>query len=336
MLKKIAVTLFLVSATANAASFDCSKATSKAEKLICSTPALSQADDALYVDYLQAKVVTGNSNDFKALVKQNWKLREKNCDTEECLLGWYKRSTALYRQIAGNSRADNSPAINLQYSKLVTVSGLLTIVDGDDEGLPYSLKDMPAIKLDSPVNVIAPPDEEEGSEKITEMGVDIMQLAMNNNGMIEKFRQMKGQKARVMCSLYHSHTAHHVTPVVCDVDRITSTKNQPKQTNDPVTQSVSSKKSLDDFFRDNPSLSGFYVKRAIKNQAAGVSIMDAMTSTDSSKSKLKITSDQLNTNGYEYAKLAVRQLQELCSMGMATMHSLKNADCAAIISYVEK
>ncbi|REF28679.1 putative nucleic acid binding protein [Xenorhabdus cabanillasii] len=45
-------------------------------------------------------MVTGNNNDFKALVKQNWKLREKNCDTEECLLNWYKRSTELYRQIA--------------------------------------------------------------------------------------------------------------------------------------------------------------------------------------------------------------------------------------------
>ncbi|AWK42663.1 lysozyme inhibitor LprI family protein [Photorhabdus laumondii] len=70
------------------ASFDCAKATSKAEKLICSTPALSQADDNLYINYLQAKLATGNNADFKALVKQNWELREK-CVVVECLQDWY-------------------------------------------------------------------------------------------------------------------------------------------------------------------------------------------------------------------------------------------------------
>ncbi|MDE9477020.1 lysozyme inhibitor LprI family protein [Xenorhabdus bovienii] len=98
----LTIALFLVSVGANAASFDCAKASSKAEKLICSIPVLSQADDALYFDYLRAKVVTGNNDDFKKLVKQNWKLREKNCDTEKCLLDWYKKSTDLYRLISAN------------------------------------------------------------------------------------------------------------------------------------------------------------------------------------------------------------------------------------------
>ncbi|PHM53103.1 hypothetical protein [Xenorhabdus hominickii] len=52
MLKIIATALFLMPAVVNVASFDCTKATSKAEKLICSTPVLSQAYDVLYVDYL--------------------------------------------------------------------------------------------------------------------------------------------------------------------------------------------------------------------------------------------------------------------------------------------
>ncbi|AOM40490.1 lysozyme inhibitor LprI family protein [Xenorhabdus hominickii] len=98
----LTIALFLVSASVGAASFDCTKAFSKTEKLICNTSVLSQADDALYVDYLQAKIATGNSDDFKKLVKQNWKLREKNCDTEKCLLDWYKKSTELYRLISAN------------------------------------------------------------------------------------------------------------------------------------------------------------------------------------------------------------------------------------------
>ncbi|WP_387690798.1 hypothetical protein [Photorhabdus sp. RM71S] len=124
MLKKIVIALFLVSATANSASFDCAKATSKAEKLICSTPALSQADDVLYVDYLQAKVVTGNSDDFKALVKQNWKLRENNCDTKECLLNWYKRSAELYRQIAAGSGKEDTKSSQVSRGQQVDEFGL--------------------------------------------------------------------------------------------------------------------------------------------------------------------------------------------------------------------
>ncbi|MCC8367107.1 hypothetical protein J8V57_12615 [Xenorhabdus sp. PB61.4] len=112
MLRKCAAALFLISGVTNAASFDCTKATSKAEKLICSTPVLSQADDELYIDYLQTKVITGNSDDFKALVKQNWKLREKNCDTEECLLNWYKKTSNLYKQIAVIGKKENQTSEN--------------------------------------------------------------------------------------------------------------------------------------------------------------------------------------------------------------------------------
>jgi uncharacterized protein len=118
MLRKSIAALFLISGATHSASFDCTKATSKVEKLICSTPALSQADDALYVDYLQAKLITGNSADFKALIKQNWKMREKNCETEECLLNWYKKSTELYKQIASTS---NSSDVQPRQEKLTTI-----------------------------------------------------------------------------------------------------------------------------------------------------------------------------------------------------------------------
>ncbi|MCE1741552.1 hypothetical protein LWT88_23110, partial [Enterobacter hormaechei] len=76
------------------------------EKLICSTPALSQADDNLYINYLQAKLATGNNADFKALVKQNWELREK-CVVVECLQDWYKRSSEMYKKIAAIKTTEN-------------------------------------------------------------------------------------------------------------------------------------------------------------------------------------------------------------------------------------
>ncbi|MBE8596868.1 DUF4431 domain-containing protein [Xenorhabdus sp. BG5] len=327
MLKKFSAILFFISGITQSASFDCTKAESKTEKLICSTPVLSQADDALYVDYLQAKLVTGNSADFKALVRQNWKLREKNCDTEECLLGWYKRSTELYRQIAANKQTQEYKTSDTYfYATPVKIRGVL---NKESAGFP-------SLRLDDLISVFPRDGDEVGGDNSPEFGVAVIQLAMSDDTQWNLFEEFKGQKAEVVCNLYHSHTAHHKTPVVCSVGKIIPIKVKPKQDSNPVKQAVSSsKKSLDDFFRDNPSLNGFYVKRAIKMQASGAAAMDSFTSTDSSKSKLKITSDQLSTNGYEYAKLAVRQLQELCSMGMATMHSLKDADCAAIISYKE-
>jgi uncharacterized protein len=222
MLKKIAVVLFLISSTATAASFDCTKATSKAEKLICSTPALSQADDALAVDYLQAKLVTDNSADFKALVKQNWKLREKNCETEECLLNWYKRSTELYRQIA----------------------------------------------------------------------------------------------------------AHKSAPVYPDQNQ------QPEST-------ISAGKTIDDFFTDNPALAkNIYIKKAIDDIAKGQSFSDSFTGALTSKSRgssiLRAMSDNALENGYDYARLAVRSLQNSCELGMGNAFGLRDNECQILSRYQDR
>ncbi|WFQ80514.1 MULTISPECIES: lysozyme inhibitor LprI family protein [Xenorhabdus] len=225
MLKKIAVALSLVATTATSTSFDCTKATSKAEKLICSTPALSQADDTLYVDYLQAKVVTGNSNDFKKLVKQNWKLREKNCETEECLLGWYKRSTELYRQIAAIRPKQN--------------------VQAEQQAQP----------------------ERKAPER-----------------------------------------------------------------------SKSVRQTIDDFFDDNPELSeNIYLRKAIKDAVSGESFSDtfsnALTSKQEGVSMLRAMKDNVTENGYNYARLAVRSLQDSCNIGMGSVFGLRGTECQILSRY---
>ncbi len=55
MKKVVVISCLLFSSASFAVSFDCSKAQSKTEKLVCDSPSLSQADDELYADYLQAK-----------------------------------------------------------------------------------------------------------------------------------------------------------------------------------------------------------------------------------------------------------------------------------------
>ncbi len=51
MTKLLLFVVLLIPSITYAASFDCNKAHSDVEKLICNTPELSKADDELYVDY---------------------------------------------------------------------------------------------------------------------------------------------------------------------------------------------------------------------------------------------------------------------------------------------
>nr|WP_160327450.1 lysozyme inhibitor LprI family protein [Burkholderia ambifaria] len=67
------------------ASFDCGKATSKIEKLICSTPATADADRRLAAAY---RVAAAKSSDPAGLKQQqrDW-LKERNaCDDATCLV----------------------------------------------------------------------------------------------------------------------------------------------------------------------------------------------------------------------------------------------------------
>ncbi|WP_247715356.1 DUF4431 domain-containing protein [Morganella morganii] len=331
MLKKIMFLLLFTSGVSHAVTFDCSKARTTVEKLVCNTPSLSQADDELYVDYLQAKLVTGNSDEFKKIVRQNRKLREKNCDTEECQLNWYKRSTILYRNIAASkSEQDTDEKNNVRDSyKYGEQAPFKGIIQRESAGFP-------AIRLDDMISA-----HDNGSNpEITypsEFGVAIMQLVINDDNLWNIFENYKGSEATVVCHLFHAETAHHKTPVMCLVQDI---KPKIKRTAaSEVKSSVKrSKISLDDFLKDNPELNTFYIKRAIKMQAAGLSVLDSTVdnSGESNKSTLKRAEDSLNENGYEYAKLAMRQLQQMCSSGLESMHSLRGEDCAVINNYREK
>ncbi|MDE9432798.1 DUF4431 domain-containing protein [Xenorhabdus bovienii] len=320
MLKTVAVALFLVSTATNAASFDCNKAFSKTEKLICNTPALSQADDALYVDYLQAKVVTGNNDDFKKLVKQNWKLREKNCDTEKCLLNWYERSTELYRQIAEN-KSTNSENRYL-YGIPVKIKGTLT---KESAGFP-------SLRLNDLISVFPQGGDEIGGDNTPEFGVAVMQLAMSDDTQWNIFEKFKGQDAVVTCGLYHSHTAHHNTPVLCSVMDISPIKTSNEK---PVKiQKEKTNSTIDDFFADNPELSNnIYIKQAVKDVASGQALSDAFTSKPRNVSTLRARSDNLSENGYDYARLAVRTLQDSCQIGVGSGFGLRENECRILSRY---
>jgi uncharacterized protein len=71
-------------------SFNCAKAHSFSEKLICSDPELTRIDYDLSVLYAQAKLATHNSAAFKQTNNEEWLWREKNCNDRNCVLQWYE------------------------------------------------------------------------------------------------------------------------------------------------------------------------------------------------------------------------------------------------------
>jgi uncharacterized protein len=77
--------------SASAVSFNCEKAHSASEQLICSDPSLSDLDDAFASAF---KAAIARSSDKAALKKaavEEWKQREKHCHDKTCLLAWYER-----------------------------------------------------------------------------------------------------------------------------------------------------------------------------------------------------------------------------------------------------
>jgi hypothetical protein len=70
-------------------SFDCKRARSTGEKLICNDPDLSKLDNELALIHRLAKSQTSDVQDFKKQTENAWKWRESNCYDKECLVKWY-------------------------------------------------------------------------------------------------------------------------------------------------------------------------------------------------------------------------------------------------------
>lgn len=223
-MNKSLLCLLLVASSTHAASFDCAKASSNAEKLICSTPSLSHADEQLYSDYLKAKKATGNSPEFKNLTKQNWKQREK-CTTAACLTDWYAESSQAYQQIASVKDLDechkDGESISLEGTLIrMTYAGAPnyeSIEDGDEPETFFVLKP------DNPIDC-ATDSPQFGNTKL-------MQLSLKAEDY-QKYQDLVGSKVSVTGTLEYAETGHHHTPLMIDTQSIKSTSG--KATNQAI------------------------------------------------------------------------------------------------------
>lgn len=80
----------LAYSTAHAASFDCSKARSSAEKIICADAELSNEDEQYAKLVKSVRAVISDKASFNRALIAAWKTREQTCTTRECVYEWYK------------------------------------------------------------------------------------------------------------------------------------------------------------------------------------------------------------------------------------------------------
>ncbi|MDR7134557.1 uncharacterized protein J2X06_001741 [Lysobacter niastensis] len=103
--------LALFATSANGASFDCKKAASMPEMLICNDDELSRLDDELGRQYIAAKAVAPDQMAFKRQSEASWKWREEKCQTKECLVHWYEnRRQVLQSTIVDGKRNSQATA----------------------------------------------------------------------------------------------------------------------------------------------------------------------------------------------------------------------------------
>lgn len=131
------------------------------------------------------------------------------------MIRWaHKAVIALLVVISGDALAQQ-----YKYGAEVTLYGTLVSAPGetpDGRKIGYH-----AIELVMPVTVNPAPGEEEFSP--TEKGVMLMQLVLDQSEMAE-FKRMKGKRAAVSGTLFHSDNGNHQTDVLIDVSLISESR----------------------------------------------------------------------------------------------------------------
>ena len=94
-----------VAATRLRPSFDCIKARSAVEKMICSDAELARLDRELGSVYVRASNLTSDRAAFQRQTNREWRMRESTCRDRECLLRWYaQRRNQLMKGIEKRER----------------------------------------------------------------------------------------------------------------------------------------------------------------------------------------------------------------------------------------
>lgn len=89
-----------------ATSFDCTKARSDAEHLICGDLELAADDVQLATMFAKAKAAVTDQAAFRERTRQQWNYREQYCHDRSCLVRWYADQKTALTQIAETGRVN--------------------------------------------------------------------------------------------------------------------------------------------------------------------------------------------------------------------------------------
>jgi len=118
-------------------SFDCSRARSAAEHLICGDPELSELDASLARIYREAKRTAPDKAAFAKESRDEWRRREATCTDKQCLLAWYaRRRTQLtaYLPTAGESFSSAESVVQSGAASIDVSQSIATPDDGAPPG----------------------------------------------------------------------------------------------------------------------------------------------------------------------------------------------------------
>jgi uncharacterized protein YecT (DUF1311 family) len=98
----LTIGMFASLTAVHAASFDCAKASSPTEKMICQNPSISKLDDRLSAAYKEAK----KTNPSIVEEQRAWLKKTRECKDEQCLEGLY---VTRVQELEGGSKNINQP-----------------------------------------------------------------------------------------------------------------------------------------------------------------------------------------------------------------------------------
>ncbi len=128
-----AIFLLSLSVQTYAASFDCAKATSVTEKLICSDESISKLDEQLASAYKQGLDAEKDKDAFKKM-QIEWLKQQRACKDAECLSKTYQARIA---ELNNSSIADAQAATNS--SSIDSASKTNASIDGNKKPLTFTL-----------------------------------------------------------------------------------------------------------------------------------------------------------------------------------------------------
>lgn len=208
-----------LSFAAHSANFDCSKATQKVEKMICSDIELSTMDSDIYTAYSSARSATGNSKAFKDNGLMAIKWRNQNCSTPKCIREWYRDREYELRRIAATGFV---PPTNCVVSDShVSVKGRIsekvfpgppeyTDINKGDKRMVYWI-----LKTEKPLCAYT-------SDMVTD---DLDKIAPQNQFQLaiedyDKYQSKLGKLVTVNGVPYPRHTGYHQTSLLIMVTNI--------------------------------------------------------------------------------------------------------------------